>query len=58
MAGPAQSLAVRTLVARERLWNGAGIGDVRLDDEGAPTAIRQLDAGGGGTIFKQRAKDD
>ncbi|WP_286803892.1 alkaline phosphatase D family protein [Marinobacter sp. UBA2498] len=44
--------------AGERLWNGAGIGDVRLDDEGAPTAIRQLDAGGGGTIFKQRAKDD
>ena len=44
--------------AGERLWNGAGIGDVRLDNEGAPTAIRQLNAGGGGTIFKQRAKDD
>lgn len=44
--------------AGERLWNGAGIGDVRLDDEGAPTAIRQLDAGGGGTVFQQRAKDD
>jgi hypothetical protein len=44
--------------AGERLWNGAGIGDVRLNDEGAPTAIRQLNAGGGGTIFKQRAKDD
>jgi hypothetical protein len=46
------------LEAGERLWNGAGIGDVRLDDEGAPTAIRQLDAGGGGTVFQQRAKDD
>ncbi|WP_305966030.1 alkaline phosphatase D family protein [Marinobacter salsuginis] len=44
--------------AGERLWNGAGIGDVRLDEEGAPTAIRQLDAGGGGTIFQRRAKDD
>jgi len=44
--------------AGERLWNGTGIGDVRLDDEGAPTAIRQLDAGGGGTVFQQRAKDD
>lgn len=44
--------------AGERLCNGAGIGDVRLDDEGAPTAIRQLDAGGGGTVFQQRAKDD
>jgi len=44
--------------AGERLWNGSGIGDVRLDDEGAPTAIRQLDAGGGGTVFQQRAKDD
>lgn len=43
--------------AGERLWNHSGIGDVRLDDEGAPTAIRQLDAGGGGTIFQQR-KDD
>lgn len=44
--------------AGERLWNGAGIGDLRLDDEGAPTAIRQLDAGGGGTVFQKRAKDD
>lgn len=44
--------------AGERLWNGAGIGDVRLDDEGAPTAIRQLDSSGGGTVFQQRAKDD
>jgi hypothetical protein len=40
--------------AGERLWNDAGIGDVRLDDEGAPTAIRQLNAGDGGTIFHKR----
>lgn len=37
--------------AGERLWNHAGIGDVRLDEEGAPSAIRQLNAGGGGTVF-------
>ena len=44
--------------AGERLWNCSGIGDVRLDDEGAPTAIRQLDAGGGGTLFQPRIKDN
>jgi hypothetical protein len=43
--------------AGERLWNHSGIGDVRLNDEGVPTTIRQLDAGGGGTLFQQR-KDD
>ncbi|MBC7182463.1 MAG: alkaline phosphatase family protein, partial [Marinobacter sp.] len=43
--------------AGERLWNRSGIGDVRLDDEGAPTAIRQLDAAGGGTLFQQRNDD-
>ncbi|RBP27552.1 hypothetical protein DET50_11437 [Marinobacter pelagius] len=37
--------------AGERLWNHAGIGDVRLDEEGAPSAIRQLNTGGGGTVF-------
>ncbi|QSP94903.1 alkaline phosphatase family protein [Marinobacter salinisoli] len=40
--------------AGERLWNGSGIGDVRLDNEGAPTSIRQLNAGGGGTVFQRR----
>lgn len=40
--------------AGERLWNHSGIGDVRLDDKGAPTTIRQLNADGGGTIFQQR----
>ncbi|KPP98764.1 alkaline phosphatase D family protein [Marinobacter sp. HL-58] len=44
--------------AGERLWNGAGIGEVRLNDEGEPTAIRQLDSGGGGTVFQQRINDD
>ncbi|MFN2361751.1 MAG: alkaline phosphatase D family protein [Marinobacter sp.] len=44
--------------AGERLWNGAGIGEVRLNDHGEPTAIRQLDSGGGGTVFQQRIKDD
>lgn len=43
--------------AGERLWNHSGIGDVRLDDEGVPTAIRQLDATGGGTLFQQRNED-
>ncbi|MEP1217107.1 MAG: alkaline phosphatase D family protein [Marinobacter sp.] len=43
--------------AGERLWNHSGVGDLRLDDEGAPTAIRQLNAGGGGTLFQQR-KDE
>ncbi|WP_373000290.1 alkaline phosphatase D family protein [Marinobacter sp.] len=43
--------------AGERLWNCSGIGDVRLDDEGAPTAIRQLDAGGGGTVFHRRREN-
>lgn len=32
--------------AGERLWNGAGIGLVELDDQGRPSDIRQLDARG------------
>lgn len=40
--------------AGERLWNNSGIGDVRLNDEGAPTAVRQLNAGDGGTTFHNR----
>lgn len=43
--------------AGERLWNHSGIGDLRLDDEGAPTAIRQLNANGGGTVFRRRQAD-
>ncbi|MEC7815214.1 hypothetical protein DET61_107143 [Marinobacter nauticus] len=38
--------------AGERLWNASGIGDVRLDETGSPTAIRQLNANGGGTCFR------
>ena len=40
--------------AGERLWNCSGIGDVRLDNSGTPTTIRQLDATGGGTLFQAR----
>lgn len=32
--------------AGERLWNGAGIGLVELDDQGRPSRIAQLDARG------------
>ncbi|PHQ16042.1 hypothetical protein CLH61_06995 [Marinobacter profundi] len=38
--------------AGERLWNHAGIGEVWLDDDGTPSAIRQLNADGGGTVFQ------
>jgi hypothetical protein len=38
--------------AGERLWNASGIGDVHLDEHGVPTIIRQLNADGGGTIFR------
>lgn len=37
--------------AGERLWNGAGIGLVVLDEQGVPTDIRQLNATTGGTRF-------
>ncbi|MCL7944216.1 alkaline phosphatase D family protein [Marinobacter sp. ATCH36] len=37
--------------AGERLWNNAGIGMVELDEEGAPTSIRQLNSRSGGTRF-------
>ncbi|MNC02494.1 hypothetical protein D3C75_498700 [compost metagenome] len=30
----------------ERLWNGAGLGQVRLDEHGRPSEIRQLNADG------------
>lgn len=30
----------------ERLWNGAGLGQVRLDEQGRPSEIRQLNADG------------
>lgn len=37
--------------AGERLWNGSGIGLVRLDDTGRPIEIRQLDARGFEVLF-------
>lgn len=39
--------------AGERLWNGAGIGMVELNSEGAPVAIEQLNSCSGGTRFPQ-----
>ena len=39
--------------AGERLWNHSGIGEVWLDEEGAPRTIRQLNADDGGTEFHQ-----
>ena len=40
--------------AGERLWNGAGIGLVRLDEQGRPAEIRQLDARGFDVRFPAR----
>lgn len=39
--------------AGERVWNHSGIGDVHLDRDGRPTQIRQLNADGGETVFRQ-----
>lgn len=33
--------------AGERLWNGAGLGQVFFDEQGRPARVYQLDAGGG-----------
>lgn len=38
--------------AGERVWNHSGIGDVRLDADGRPVQICQLNAGTGETEFK------
>ncbi|WP_112054755.1 alkaline phosphatase family protein [Onishia taeanensis] len=40
--------------AGERLWNGAGIGLVRLDEQGRPQEVRQLDARGFDVRFPPR----
>lgn len=39
--------------AGERLWNGAGIGDLRLTPDGVPAAISQLNSDSGGTRFRE-----
>lgn len=39
--------------AGERVWNHSGIGDVRLDGDGRPLQIRQLNALSGETTFKE-----
>ena len=39
--------------AGERLWNGAGIGLVELNEEGAPVSIEQLNSCSGGTRFPE-----
>ncbi|WP_250461966.1 alkaline phosphatase family protein [Microbulbifer litoralis] len=44
--------------AGERLWNQSGIGLVELDGRGAPSAIRQLNAGSGGTRFREKNDTD
>ena len=44
--------------AGERLWNGSGVGQVLLDEDGRPAQARQLDAQGPGvTRFLPREAD-
>jgi hypothetical protein len=43
--------------AGERLWNNAGIGIVELNEEGEPTAIKQLNSRSGGTRFLKAESD-
>ncbi|GGX87546.1 hypothetical protein GCM10007160_13810 [Litchfieldella qijiaojingensis] len=40
--------------AGERLWNGSGIGLVRLDEKGCPSEIVQLDANGNDIQFPEQ----
>ncbi|MNZ57694.1 hypothetical protein D3C78_756790 [compost metagenome] len=43
----------------ERLWNGAGLGQVRLDEHGRPSEIGQLNADGSApTRFEATARED
>lgn len=42
----------------ERLWNSAGLGQVRLDEQGRPSEIRQLNADGSApTHFERTSRD-
>jgi len=43
--------------AGERLWNGSGIGDVRLDNNGRPERIMQLNSIDGGTSFIESVRE-
>lgn len=43
--------------AGERLWNHSGIGDVRLDLNGRPSKILQLNSDSGGTQFERRGNE-
>ena len=43
--------------AGERLWNGAGIGRVRLDESGRPQSIEQLNADGSPGVRFQPERD-
>ncbi|MFK7859459.1 MAG: alkaline phosphatase family protein [Granulosicoccus sp.] len=43
--------------AGERLWNHSGIGDVRLDSDGRPVDIMQLDSISGGTRFEESTRE-
>ena len=43
----------------ERLWNGAGLGQVRLDEQGRPSEIGQLNADGSAPArFEATARED
>ena len=44
--------------AGERVWNHSGIGDVRLDGDGRPLQIRQLNAISGETTFKESRRKE
>ena len=44
--------------AGERLWNSSGIGDVRMDSEGRPVSIKQLNSLEGGTQFIESDRED
>ena len=44
--------------AGERLWNSSGIGDVRIDKEGRPETINQLNSISGGTQFIENSEED
>jgi hypothetical protein len=44
--------------AGERLWNGAGLGQVLFNAQGQPRAIYQLNADGSARVAFVEARDD